>query len=406
MSCLKEQVLIALVVSVIYAKVTSQNVAPGHYEQIILEVLDVSQRMINWKYREQNSLNDFHNKTIQFAIDMFLVLLEECIEFVEREQINVRLVEVVKRINQNEINLVPKIKSIYVISKHFDHQSIMLELNFASIFAEYRAFLISSYQGSVFNQSKNQNLEELTQYISKVYLIFNSLYNFRFKFATPQNEVQSEVQSLVNDYLQYLSDIRKYLAQVNLQLILAVQQYAENFKYILPGESADNFQNISIDKDFLEVASGGFGGGGGLSGSRSLGAQSPEPQDLVYIAFNLLSQGVVKSRLVFDQESTLCANPVSNLRHLTLRTERLRNIFECPETLVTGVSDFVQVYVSHSVFPYKSLVAVRVRLVNPSQFRLENLRVRLLHSESLSVQNSLVNARVQELREIAPLGEE
>jgi hypothetical protein len=92
-------VLIALVISVVYVKVVSKNVDAAHYQQIMMEVLDVSQRMINWKYLEQNNLNDFHNKTIQFAIDMFLVLLEECIEMVDREQINVRLIEVVKRIN-------------------------------------------------------------------------------------------------------------------------------------------------------------------------------------------------------------------------------------------------------------------------------------------------------------------
>jgi hypothetical protein len=74
----------------------------------------------------------------------------------------------------------PKIKCIYVVSKHFSSQNLVLELNFASIFVEYRSFLI---QSGIF-VSKQQSIEKITKYLNVVQTIFNSLFNFKHKFSS------------------------------------------------------------------------------------------------------------------------------------------------------------------------------------------------------------------------------
>jgi len=44
-----------------------------------MEVLDVTYRIINWKYKEKISSYDIYNKTIMFSIDIYLIILEEAI---------------------------------------------------------------------------------------------------------------------------------------------------------------------------------------------------------------------------------------------------------------------------------------------------------------------------------------
>ena len=108
-----------------------------------MEVLDVSYGIINWKYVEKASVNDIYNKTILFTIDIYLIILEEAIETLEEKQINIRIIEIIKRINHNEINFLPKLKAIFIISKHFDKTQIPLAPN---VYQEVRIILAEAME--------------------------------------------------------------------------------------------------------------------------------------------------------------------------------------------------------------------------------------------------------------------
>ena len=86
----------------------------------MLEVLDVTYRIINWKYQSKASTNDIYNKTITYAIDIYLILLEEAIQLLDINFLNIHTVELIKRINNSEINFIPKLKLTYVMVKNFD----------------------------------------------------------------------------------------------------------------------------------------------------------------------------------------------------------------------------------------------------------------------------------------------
>ena len=66
----------SLIVACIYAKINLKNI---HFSHILMEVLDVTYRIINWKYKEKISSHDIYNKTIMFSIDIYLIVLEEAI---------------------------------------------------------------------------------------------------------------------------------------------------------------------------------------------------------------------------------------------------------------------------------------------------------------------------------------
>jgi hypothetical protein len=101
--------------------------------------------MINWKYREQASANDIHNKTIVFATDIFLILIEECVRSIDRQQLNIRVVELIKRVNQNEMNFLPKLKSVHMLCRHFDAAAIAIPLNYNQILSDFRAFMVQPH---------------------------------------------------------------------------------------------------------------------------------------------------------------------------------------------------------------------------------------------------------------------
>ena len=172
-----------------------------------MEVLDVSYGIINWKYVEKASVNDIYNKTILFTIDIYLIILEEAIETLEEKQINIRIIEIIKRINHNEINFLPKLKAIFIISKHFDKTQIPLNLNYANILSDFRSFMIQPVAQSIFfdkNLNSLQSTSELIKYLTNLEMIFCCFYYFTSKFSNEQNELFLHISQLINDFLDHL----------------------------------------------------------------------------------------------------------------------------------------------------------------------------------------------------------
>lgn len=99
-----------------------------YFNEVLQEVLDISYSIISWKFSEKIGKNDIVNKTIMFSVDIYLILLEEAIGILDSKSLNIRLVEMIKIININEISFIPKLKAIEVICKNFDEMTLVEKL--------------------------------------------------------------------------------------------------------------------------------------------------------------------------------------------------------------------------------------------------------------------------------------
>jgi len=79
--------------------------------------MDVSSRIINWK---QQQSRDAAGKTVSLAVDSYLLLLEESINFLEGRELGLRVGEIVKRINLGEMSFLPRLKCTFLILKNFN----------------------------------------------------------------------------------------------------------------------------------------------------------------------------------------------------------------------------------------------------------------------------------------------
>ena len=72
--------------------------------------------------------------------------------------------------------------------------------------------------------------------------------------------------------------------------------------------------------------------------------------------------------------------------------------------LITGIADFVQIYASHSVFIYKSLVSINLKVVNMCPFKIENLKFKILYTSAADISPLNSNPRIVKIDELMPYG--
>ena len=53
--------------------------------------------------------------------------------------------------------------------------------------------------------------------------------------------------------------------------------------------------------------------------------------------------------------------------------------------LITGISDFVQVYASHATFIYKSLLSINLKIINTAPFKVDQFKIRILHTQGVDI---------------------
>ncbi|KRX07343.1 hypothetical protein PPERSA_06958 [Pseudocohnilembus persalinus] len=294
---ISQEIITALIVSTIYGKIHMKNTK--YFNEVLQEVLDISQSIISWKYQQRK--NQIINKTILFSIDIFLILLEEAIFILDNEQLNLRLVEVIKLINQNEINLGPKIKAIYVICKNFDIETIVMPLEFIQILADFRNYLIQPSNNCIYTCiiDPENYIHFIGSYLSNVQKIFVCMYLIGRKFnRAGENNLKENIILLVDDLKQHLQQLMKQpqsdknLVQSVLDYILCFQDYLEKFEF-------NDIEQLRINHDFLDTYLED-NGEMILDLENKQQNQNQEPRDLLYIAFNFFSQGFIKQSIIFN----------------------------------------------------------------------------------------------------------
>ena len=93
------------------------------------------------------------------------------------------------------------------------------------------------------------------------------------------------------------------------------------------------------------------------------------------IAINMLADHTsIESRKLSDKYSS----------------QSVQNLVNKPE-LVTGIADFVQVYITHTIDPVNHLIAFHVKFINITDFVIKRLRVNIALSENVETLPSVSN---------------
>lgn len=122
-----------------------------------------------------------------------MILLEEAIGILDSKALNLRLVEIIKLININEISFIPKLKAICVICKNFDEITLVEKLKYDQIISDFRGYLIQPPANCVISNriGVEQYNEVMTNYLYNLEQIFVSLYYFLMKFNNDKNNLRN-----------------------------------------------------------------------------------------------------------------------------------------------------------------------------------------------------------------------
>ncbi|EGR29855.1 hypothetical protein IMG5_147360 [Ichthyophthirius multifiliis] len=376
---IKEELLISLIVSALYFRLENpQKIHQQAQQQVFLEILDISYRIINWKYQIKQSPNDTYNKTINLSIDLYLVLLEESFESLNVSFLVIRLNELIKRINLSEINFFPKIKLLYLICKKYS--SLLLnnnleQINYNLIIQDFQNFLNQKCSSSIFFEKAS--FQEINRFLTCFEYIFKIFFFFQLKFPLLKEIIMNYLLNFRQQLDQLLVSKQKQL--IFQPIINAIIEHTNLLqKYILEEEeeqlSLKIDSNLKISRDFLENTNTEF---------------EKNENPMKYISFNNLCQTSQKNSE--DEKQMELSN--ANL-----------NLFTNP-ILITGINDFIQIMTSHSIFPYKNLLSINLRIFNSTQFKLDNLKIKIIHSNSLSLFpiNSSANPSEILIEELNPI---
>lgn len=111
----------------------------------------------------------------------------------------------------------------------------------------------------------------------------------------------------------------------------------------------------------------------------------------------------------FLTDSVESDNPIKNLKTLYSKTHDDLSLncslkMDQNPVLITGIADFVQIYASHSVFIYKSLVSINLKVVNMCPFKIENLKFKILYTSAADIFPLNSNPRIVKIDELMPYG--
>lgn len=250
---IQEELISTLILTALYTKQTATD-SREQINQVIMDVLDVTYGIINWRIAQRSGSMLQVNPNITFAIDMYLILLEESIHRLDKRQLKIRLLELTKRINQNEMHFLPKLKAIYVICKNYTHQSLELQLDYNAILSDFRHFMIQPVQTSFFSEifvSQLSSQSEIVKYLDCVELIFECLYYLALKFKNPTSDIKASIMSLVNDFYEHLNTLQKTKGSYQL-LVLTTMEFTASVRQVIEKEEVGELETIHINKDFLE----------------------------------------------------------------------------------------------------------------------------------------------------------
>ena len=408
----KEELLVNLLLScfLIKNKYTKKQKLDLSLNRIIQEVLDLSSRLIDWKMEAQ-SADDDTKISYLYAVDLYLLLLEDSFNTLNQEDLYTHIQEIIKRILGKQIIFDLKLKVLLTLSKKLDHK-ILKQLPVNDIIDEFRTLLINQNYAALFDQRLIQKLpssKRLTLILNQIEIILEILYNFGIAYAT--NEIlRLKLVTLFSDYQEHLNKINS-LPTIFHPILASIIDFNEYItKFVLNNQNT-NISHIKIATNFLDQID--F-------------VQEEDANFLPYytswdnlcLAYNIY---MMKIHSQPSHNHQIFTNDLfdngRNIENLTILYEQLLerkielnqahddfNYRVKDGILITGISECLQVYASHSLLPSQNLFCVTLKLVNITKFLIENIKVQALYNANLDIFPKINNPNFQIIDSISQTG--
>ncbi|CAD8167279.1 unnamed protein product [Paramecium pentaurelia] len=276
------------------------------------------------------------------AIIMYLLLIEECINVIPSDEI--RLDDLINRMNTNQISFNQKVQTLLIITRKFNENSLNCKLDYINILAEFRTFMIQPVQTQICQLNLLQNVYKILYYLS-------------INFHTPENHIKQQILELLSDYNDNLQQRKNdHIAE---QLIEYNRNFVKSLQY-----------KEFLQQDQLQIK---------INNQIDSINQNLQNLTTYQIAYNIFQQKQFSS-----EQNTL----IMNLRSLQLPSKNIFTELQLNSKLITGVSDFVQIYCSHTLDLQKSCICLGIRVINNCPFKLDNLGIKILLDRNSYIQNN------------------
>ena len=363
------------------------------FYSLLIESLDISYTLIEWNYKNNNKA-EARYKYLILAINVYLILLKKALELYPIEKFHNQVFEIIKRLASNEMIFEARLKAIHILSSHLENSSYKSHIEFRSIildfkntlFPEQKGFYMENFVKSIDNQST------ILTYLNNMEQIFSCLFIFAKKISSPENDLISDVVTLFTDFIKHLEEISNPKVMC-MKMIEAIKETCQSVLNMLFDDEEANLDRMKVPREWFES----------INTENSLNKKPHnEPKDTFYIAFNIFSLTILQNKKVFLNEFIESDKPIKNLRNtfLGIDKEKISNYRFCKPKLITGYADILQIYASHAIFTANGLISFNLALFNMCNFALNNVKIQILHSDSVEIFASDINNSAQTVEEI------
>jgi len=364
------------------------------YPAILMEILDLATRIIDWKM-ENKSYNADQKTSYLQTLDLYCVLLEYTFEFSDSIDAHNHINELIKRINAKELAFDVKLKVLNSLTKKLSPE-VLMKLNMNDLLGEFKSTLMNDKVKATLTEQFIQNLTEpsvLKTFIMEIELMLDILYYSSFKTT---QEARNIIVNILNDYQEYLSKNASG-SKVFQPLVASISDYVELILRSLMNEEQLNLSEIKINMNFLN--------------------QIEFPQDEEYdesesfksftnlsYAFNIFYMKSFEKNEIFDSDTLENGNPIENLSYIYLQNSGKdeMNYRSSESKLISGIGDIIQIQAQHGINAAHSLISVNLRLINLNRFVVEKVKIRALYPNNLELYPEITNPKFAFIESFSP----
>lgn len=115
--------------------------------------------------------------------------------------------------------------------------------------------------------------------------------------------------------------------------------------------------------------------------------------------------GICGNSTLFRSDSVELESAIKNYKNIFLLSGRRSRISAsvAPPTLITGISDPIQIYATHSLFPVKSLLSIKLKIVNLTPFKIDHITIKILYPTGVDIFPQQSNPKSVLIDELPPL---
>jgi len=380
----REEILMTLILITLKYTTNSNSddlESKEHHQHILTEVLDIAYSLIEWNFsnNEQNPNENIY-KMLLFSIDIYLMLLKNALEIYSVEAFHNQIFEIVKRLGGNETIFMVKLKAIYILSHYLGNEKYKHHIQFNSLLNEFRNAVIMPIQNCPFSEKYLLSLPnqlDILIYLNKVEQIFRSMYIFAKKLSSSENHLVNEVMNLLADIAKYLEELTK-LKGMFLPMVTSMKDSVEFLINSIVSEDFCDLEQINISRDWFEQIN--------LDAAPNVKHHN-EPRDIINIAYNIFEIAVKKEKMIFVNDHIESDKPVKNLKSIlsSIKNPQISNFRFAKPTLISGFGDFIQIYASHALYINNSLISVNLRILNMTNFIINNLKIKILFNQAAEI---------------------